>query len=56
VPAEQVLELRASGSSLRKMAKVTGLGAATIHRFLRERDRHSKNGKRKCREEKILNP
>lgn len=47
IPTEQVLEMRASGASLRVMAKATGLGAATLHRFLRAHDQVAKAGKSK---------
>lgn len=45
IPTEQVLRMRAIGASLRAIAKATGLGAATIHRFLTAHDHVAKAGK-----------
>lgn len=45
IPTDQVLGMRASGASLRAIAKATGLGAATIHRFLSAHDQVVNAGK-----------
>lgn len=45
IPTDQVLGMREAGASLRAIAKATGLGAATIHRFLSAHDQVVKAGK-----------
>lgn len=47
IDTDRVLEMREAGASLRAIAKATGLGAATIHRFLSAHDHVVKAGKSK---------